>query len=102
MSHIDVAVDGLRRHAGRIEEISDEITYARAAAAQVAVETDAYGKLCAPILLPTLNLLEERGLRAMRVAAAMVDATAGGVRRMAGGLDVADSFASRAVEEVRR
>ncbi len=102
MSGIDVAVDGLRRHAGRIEAISDEIMDARGAAGQVAVETDAYGELCAPILLPTLNRLEEQGLRAMRAAAAMVDATAGGVRKMAGGLDAADAFATRVVEEVRR
>lgn len=102
MSTIDVVTDGIRRHAGRIEAIGDDITTARAAAGQVSMNSEAYGKLCSPILVPVLAVLETAGIAAMTVGAGAVDMTAGALRTMATSLDVVDEIASRRMQGVRR
>lgn len=94
MSGIDIVTEGLRRHAGRVEGVGDEIANARSAAGQVSLQGEAYGQLCSPILVPILGVLEGAGIVAMTAAASAVDATGGALRVMATSLDIVDEIAS--------
>jgi hypothetical protein len=94
MSGIEIVTEGLRRHAGRVEAVGDEVTNARSAASQVSLQGEAYGQLCSPILVPILGVLEGAGIVAMTAAASAVDATGGALRAMATSLDIVDEIAS--------
>lgn len=102
MSGIDIVTEGLRRHAGRVEEVGDQVSNARSAAGQVSMQADAYGLLCSPILVPVLGVLEGAGILAMTAAASALDATGGALRALATSLDVVDEIASRRVEGAGR
>lgn len=99
MSGIDIVTDGLRRHAGRVEAVGDEIANARSAAGQVSLQAEAYGQLCSPILVPIIGALEGAGIVAMTAAASAVDATGGALRAMATSLDIVDEIAAGLVRK---
>ncbi|HWH01961.1 MAG TPA: type VII secretion target [Pilimelia sp.] len=94
MSVIDIVVDGLRRHADRVDEVAAEIYHARSVAGQVSMQSEAYGRLCSPILTPVLGTLEGGGIAAMTAAAWGVEGTSGALRVMASSLDLVDQIAA--------
>jgi hypothetical protein len=105
VTDIRIVTDGLRKHAGRVEGVSQELDVARSAAAQVSMQGEAYGVLCSPVLVPILGALEAAGIAAISAAAVAVDATAMALRTTASGLDAADglsrNLAQRAEEGLR-
>jgi hypothetical protein len=102
MTDIAVVTEGLRKHAARVEAVGEDIYDARSAAGQVSMQSEAYGQLCSPILVPVLGLLESAGIASMTVGALAVQATGGAVRAMAASLDIVDDIASGRVSEAGR
>jgi len=80
---IRMPIDAVARHAGSVDTAADAITTAKAAAAQVQMGGEAYGKIC--VLLPGLiGMLSGSGVEALDAAATSLRETANHLRPAAG------------------
>jgi hypothetical protein len=74
----------MREHASRLDHLAEQIGPAVDAARGVTLQADAYGMLCAPLLLPILGSLESSALDTVSAGRDALSTTAHAVRGVAG------------------
>ncbi|GAB2881189.1 type VII secretion target [Nocardioides pacificus] len=86
---LDVDTDVLRAHAAELDRIAESAREAVDAGRHVAVQGDAFGRICA-FIGTALAPVQVAGVAAAREATAAVEVTGHGVRGVAGGFDLAE------------
>lgn len=99
---LDVDTDGVRRHAGRVEQVRRGVDQAADAAGQVGLHGGALGILCTPLLLPAFAPVEAAGRAAVDAAGESLTGTAHALRRMADTYDAVDEAVTEVVELLQR
>lgn len=87
---LDVDTDALRAHAAELDRIAASGKEAVDAGRHVAVQGEAFGRICA-FIGAALAPVQAAGVEAAREATAAVEVTGYGVRGAAGGFDLAES-----------
>jgi hypothetical protein len=90
MGGFDVLEGELRRHAGKVDALTDRLGDAADAANTVTMNDSAYGVICRPFAL-MLQPFEEMGVRTLRQAAETLADTARKVRDTVQSYETTDS-----------
>jgi hypothetical protein len=79
---MNVVIENLRSHGGKVDGVVDQLTTAVDASQEVSLSNDAYGILCQPFAL-MLQPIEERGVETLQKAVEAMRETADNVRASA-------------------
>lgn len=98
---IDVDTDALRAHAAELDRIAASGQEAVDAGRHVAVQGEAFGRICA-FIGAALGPVQAAGVAAAREATYAVEATGDGVRGTAAGFDLAERVVVDGLDRIGR